>query len=279
MKKTAVVILMSCVIVGFGANYAMTDDDQSHNASDGSTADRSHGQASASEADTANSSKKNQGAPALNGYASLWSSNSGNRSGASEQSASPGAQIKSALAPGAAVNPQDEKDPTRKLILRYENEKIPQVRAMLLNELASNNQPEVVALANRLAFSADPDQRRDGFMLIERLSISTPDIRNAIRQVLATQQNSLNLMPALVALIPTSVDATESHQTVSLLIRLAQNPDDAVRGQSILRLAQWDTSGEGTGVISNALTDESQVVRDAAASAMATVRARASQQK
>jgi hypothetical protein len=86
-------------------------------------------------------------------------------------------------------------------------------------------------------------------------------------------------MPALTALVPTTVDDSEMHQVVSLLIRLAQNSDDVVRSESIRQLAQWDTSGEATGVISNALTDESEIVRNAATSALATVRARKGEQK
>jgi hypothetical protein len=276
MNKTVVAILIGCAIVGIGVNYAMTDDDPLQNAGAGPTAmNHASDPASTNFPDAANSPRKNQGQVALNGYASLWSSTAQTRTGSAEQSAAPSERDGNRPAPAGNASPQDAKDPTRKLIARYENEKIPQVREMLLNELGSSNQPEVVELAKRLALSADPEQRRDGFALIQRLQISTPDVRNAIRQVLATDQTSLNLIPALVALVPaTTVDVAESHQTVSLLIRLAQNSDDAVRSESILRLAQWDTSGEGTSIISNALTDESQVVRDAAKSAMATVRAR-----
>jgi HEAT repeat protein len=140
---------------------------------------------------------------------------------------------------------------------------------MLLSVIGSVNKPEVVALTTRLATSNDVAQRKEGLVLLRQMPESAPEVRNVVKQILATEQSPDVLVQALSALRPSVVEPSESDAIVSQLRTLAQNADPNVRSQSLLQLVQWDKNGSANDQLAQALSDPQAQVRQAAIFAVA----------
>jgi hypothetical protein len=204
----------------------------------------------------------------MNSYADLWSSQ------ASAQQASSASQV-------PAMNNADDKeeqlrtlaqsDPNalHDLIDRLGKERDQRTKEMLLSVIGSVHKPEVVALTTRLATSGDAAQRKEGMMLLRQMPENAPEVRNTVKQILATEQSPDVLVQALSALRPSVVDPSESDAIVAQLRTLAQNPDPTVRSQSLLQLVQWDKNGSANQQLSQALNDPQAEVRQAAIFAVA----------
>lgn len=156
----------------------------------------------------------------------------------------------------------------RDLVQRFEAERDPQARAMLMTVLSSIPSSEVMALSTRLATSRDAAQREEGFAMLMRMSPDSPEVRNLVRQALATEQSPAVLSQAVAALTPGVVASPEAASVVAQLDQLAQHADPAVRSQSLLQLAQWDKSGQVESRLSQALNDQAPEVRNAALAAI-----------
>ena len=219
-----------------------------------------------------------QAAPAtgMNHYASLW-----NKTGPTQQTENNSA---SAKGPVPAQEPQktqfDEEEKLRRmaqsdpatlqsLIQRFQSERDLNTKEMLKTIIGSVNRPEVLALSARLATSSNPAQRKEAFELLQQAPASSADVRNTVRQALATEQSPEVLVQALAALKPTTVEPAESEAIVSQLKQLSQNADPTVRSQSLLQLAQWDKTGSASDRMSQALSDPEPQVRQAAIFAVA----------
>ena len=157
----------------------------------------------------------------------------------------------------------------RALVQRFEAERDPAARAMLKAVLSGLPSAEVIALSSRLAVSGSAAQRQEGFAMLKQLSQNSPDVRNLIKQALASEQSPAVLGEALAALTPTVVAAPEAQAIVDQLNELSRHQDPSVRSQSILQLAQWDKTGGAEGRINSSLSDPSVEVRQAAVTAIA----------
>ena len=162
----------------------------------------------------------------------------------------------------------------RVLVHRYDTERDPHAREMIMTLLSTINQAEVIELSKRLATSSDAEKRRDGLELIQRLSLESADVRNVVKQVLVTEQIPSVLLQALSSLKPIAVEPGEAHEIVAQLDGLSHHADASVRKQSILRLAQWDASGESAERLTQLLTDQVPDVRQAAAFALTQIKIR-----
>lgn len=155
------------------------------------------------------------------------------------------------------------------LIQRYGSEHDPQARAMLKAVLATIDKPEVVALAKRLVVDTDAGKRKEGLELLQVMPGNSPDVRNAIRQVLTTEQSPAVLALALAALKPAAVEPGEARAIIADLERFTRNADAAVRRQSVFQLGLWARNGEAVDRLSEALLDQSPEVKQAAIFALA----------
>jgi HEAT repeat protein len=162
----------------------------------------------------------------------------------------------------------------RTLIQRYESESKPETREMIKSVLASVHKPEALAFFSRMASSSDPSQRKEGYAILQQMGPDTPEMRNLLKQALANEQSPELLAQAVAALRPSAVDPSESEAIVAQLGSLTQHADPNVRSQSVLQLAQWDKTGTNQDRITQALTDPSPEVRQAAIFAVAQSGAR-----
>jgi hypothetical protein len=214
---------------------------------------------------------------ALKGYADLWSKGGPNQMPLPEKSATrPGTSDKKAeleaqhaLRQNALANPAA----LRVLMHRYETEKDPRNRDMIKSVLSSIKSPEVIDFSKRLAISGDAGQRKDGLEIIQRMSIDSADVRAVVKQEIATEQSPAVLVQALNALQPSSEESSDAHEVVSQLGKLLDNADSSVRKQSILRLSQWDTTGESADRLAQLSNDQDPEVKKAAAHALAQIKA------
>ncbi|CAN5330040.1 hypothetical protein BH11PSE11_BH11PSE11_27080 [soil metagenome] len=163
-----------------------------------------------------------------------------------------------------------QKDPValQKILHRYGRENDAQNKETLKALLASVQKPEVLAYSVQLAGSDNPAQRQDGFELLKMVSSSSSELRSLVKQAMASEQAPEVLSQAIAALTPTVVAAPEGAAIVAQLGTLAQHKDAGVRSQSIIQLAQWDKSGNVEAKLSQALTDQSPEVRQAAVTAI-----------
>jgi hypothetical protein len=214
---------------------------------------------------------------ALKGYADLWSKGGPNQMPLPEKSATrPGTSDKKAeleaqraLRQSALANPAA----LRVLMHRYETEKDPHNRDMIKSVLSSIKSPEVIDFSKRLAMSGDAGQRKDGLEIIQRMSIDSADVRAVVKQEIATEQSPAVLVQALNALQPSSEESSDTHEVVSQLGKLLDNADSSVRKQSILRLSQWDTTGESADRLAQLSNDQDPEVKKAAVHALAQIKA------
>jgi hypothetical protein len=167
----------------------------------------------------------------------------------------------------------------RTLIGRLEAERDPAAREMLKSVLSNIPSPEVIALSEKLAVSGNAAQRQDGFEMLKQLSLTSPEVRNLVRQALASEQSPAVLKEAVAALTPTMVAAPEAEAIVAQLNELSRHQDASVRSQSILQMAQWDKTGNAVGRINSALSDPSAEVRQAAVAAIAETASRSEDTK
>jgi hypothetical protein len=162
----------------------------------------------------------------------------------------------------------------RTLIQRYESERKPEMRDMIRSVLATVQKPEALAFFTRLANSSDPNQRKEGYAMLQQMGPDSPEMRNLLKQALASEQSPELLAQAIAALRPGAVDPAESEAILAQLGNLAQHADPAVRSQSVLQLAQWDKTGASQNRLAQALNDPAPEVRQAAIFAVAQSGAR-----
>jgi plasmid stability protein len=188
---------------------------------------------------------------------------------------------KRALTPADKLRPGDDaQDKLRKLaqsdpevmknlLGRYGRETDANAKEILRSVLSTIDTPEILAFSKQLATSGDAAQRKDGLAMLQNFSTDSQEVRNILKQTLATEQTPSVLVQALSALKPATVEPAESEAIVAQLKGLTQNADPAVRGQSVLQLAQWDKTGAAQNNLSQALTDQAPEVRQAAVFAVA----------
>lgn len=162
----------------------------------------------------------------------------------------------------------------RALIQRFENERNPESREMIKSVLATVQKPEAMALFARMANSSDPNQRKEGYAMLQQIGPDSPEMRNLLKQALSTEQSPELLAQAVAALRPGAVDPGESDAILAQLGNLTQHADPAVRSQSVLQLGQWDKTGANQGRLAQALGDPVPEVRQAAIFAVAQSGAR-----
>jgi hypothetical protein len=216
----------------------------------------------------------------LSQFASLWGT-AGVEQVAPEKAAIVDDLFKRAMTPADKLKPGDdapdklrklaESDPDvmKSLLARYGREIDPNAKEMIRSVLATIEKPEILAFSKELATSGDAEQRKDGLAMLQNLSPDSPEVRNILKQTLATEQTPSVIVQALSALRPAAVDPAESQAIVSQLKDLTQNADPSVRSKSVLQLAQWDKSGAAQSNLAQALTDQAPEVRQAAIFAVA----------
>jgi plasmid stability protein len=217
----------------------------------------------------------------LNQFASLWGKAGAESSVPQQKSEIVDDLLKRSITPADKLKPGDDaQDKLRKLALadpavmknllaRYGREIDPNTREVLRAVLSTIDKPEVLAFTKELATSGDAEQRREGLAMLQNFSTDSQEVRDVLKQTLATEQTPSVLVQAMKALKPAAVQPAESQAIVAQLQTLTQNPDPAVRSQSVLDLAQWDKTGAAQGSLSQALADQSPEVRQAAIFAVA----------
>lgn len=164
-----------------------------------------------------------------------------------------------------------QSDPTalRNLLQRFDGAHTPQARELLKSILSTVQKPEVISFSARLATRGNIEERKYGFEMLQSLAPDSPEVRSLVTRTLATEQSPEVLVQALAALKSGAAAPEESDLIVAQLKTLSQHADPAVRSQSITQLGQWDKKGQGEERLSQALTDRSLEVRQAAIFAIA----------
>lgn len=159
----------------------------------------------------------------------------------------------------------------RQLIASYDKQSISQVRELIVAVLSGVDRSEVRAFSKRLALSDDIDQRRDGFSMLQHASGDSPELRSIVLQTLSRDKTPEGIMLALATLKPPGAQSQASSGDAAAIVaqlqELSKNADPNIRQQSILQLAQWsqwDKAGRSQDQLSQALTDQSLQVREAA---------------
>ena len=177
----------------------------------------------------------------------------------------------------------------RWLIQSYDKPFHSRSRGLIISLLFEIETPEVLAFSKRLATSSQPDQQRDGFVLLQNLPNDLPEVRPIILQTLSANQSTESVLLALAALKPPAPngDATSpnvsataySTALVTALQNLTRNPAPEVRIESLLQLAQRDQTGGSQEHWANALADPAPRVREAALVAIAQAGAKSERVK
>ncbi|MGZ3253474.1 MAG: HEAT repeat domain-containing protein [Burkholderiaceae bacterium] len=216
----------------------------------------------------------------FNQFSSIWGK-AGTEPAAPEKAAMIEDLWKRAMTPADKLKPgddaqdklrklaQSDPDVMKNLMGRYAREIDPNAKELLRSVLSTIEKPEILEFSKQLATSGDAAQRKDGLAMLQNLSTDSQEVRNILKQTLATEQTPSVIVQALAALKPATVDPAESEAIVAQLKGLTQNADPTVRGQSVLQLAQWDKTGAAQNTLSQALTDQAPEVRQAAIFAVA----------
>ncbi|HEY8100117.1 MAG TPA: HEAT repeat domain-containing protein [Burkholderiaceae bacterium] len=216
----------------------------------------------------------------FNQFSSLWGK-AGAEPAAPEKAAIIEDLWKRAMTPAEKLKPgddaqdklrklaQSDPDVMKNLMGRYAREIDPNAKELLRSVLSTIEKPEILEFSKQLATSGDADQRKDGLAMLQNLSTDSQEVRNILKQTLATERTPSVIVQALTALKPATVDPAESEAIIAQLKGLTQNADPSVRGQSVLQLAQWDKTGAAQNTLSQALTDQAPEVRQAAIFAVA----------
>ncbi|MGZ3237030.1 MAG: HEAT repeat domain-containing protein [Burkholderiaceae bacterium] len=164
---------------------------------------------------------------------------------------------------------QSDPDVMKNLMGRYAREIDPNAKELLRSVLSTIEKPEILEFSKQLATSGDETQRKDGLAMLQNLSTDSQEVRNVLKQTLATERTPSVIVQALAALKPATVEPAESEAIITQLKGLTQNADPSVRGKSVLQLAQWDKTGAAQNTLSQALSDQAPEVRQAAIFAVA----------
>ena len=156
----------------------------------------------------------------------------------------------------------------RQLIGKYDAETDPIERTSLRAILGTIDKPEALAFFARLAASSDVSRRQEAYEMLANAPDS-PQVRNMLKQAMASEQTPAALVQAITALKPSAVEQGEADAVVSQLRGLSQHADASVRGHSILQLGQWDKTGAANDRYASALKDPASEVRQAAIFAIA----------
>jgi hypothetical protein len=148
------------------------------------------------------------------------------------------------------------------LIGRYANSADQETKNSLRSVLTSFPSQRVMDLAVRLS-RGNPEQRKDGYVLLAMLPY--PDSRGliAITQALESEKDVTVLGQALKGLLPGQVlDPAQTESTLARLGTLVQSTDPIVRGESLRALAQADKKGDiAEDAVYKALEDPNPVLR------------------
>lgn len=159
-------------------------------------------------------------------------------------------------------------DARKALMERYLNAVDDDSKRILGAVLSSLPTDDTLAFAIKLAESADAQQRKDGFSLLEAQNRPSERVRELARQALDTETDPDTLRRALVLLQPAVTEMTENSAVLQQVQSLVQHQNPAVRAQAIDTMANWDKTGESTGVLQQALADAEVEVRWAAVAAI-----------
>ncbi|MBS0308986.1 MAG: HEAT repeat domain-containing protein [Proteobacteria bacterium] len=197
-----------------------------------------------------------------NQYANVWNGNQAAATNKQPETPAP----TGLLLDDQKLREQAMHDPAalRNLIQRYDTERDQNTKDTLKAIIATIPLPEARAFVAKLASSTDASQRREAYELLKQSSPNSPEVRNMLKQALATEQSPAALAQAVAALRPVVVDPTESAAIIGQLRGLTQNADPQVRSQSVLQLAQWDKTGANQDTLTAALNDASPEVRQTA---------------
>ncbi len=157
----------------------------------------------------------------------------------------------------------------RSLLNRYSGAQTPQERALLKSVLSTVPVPDVIAFSTRLAGSANVNERKYGFELLQSVAPDSPETRSLVKRTLANELSPEVLVQALATLQSSIAEPEESQVMVAQLTALSQHADPAVRSVSIQQLGQWDKHGDAADRLAQALTDRAPEVRHAAIFAIA----------
>lgn len=221
-------------------------------------------------------------AASMNQFVSLWGATDAAPPAPKQKSEIVDDLLQRSITPADKLKPGDDaQDKLRKmamsdpavmknLLARYGREIDPGTKEVLREVLSTIDKPEVLAFSKELATSGDAAQRREGLAMLQNFPSDSQEVRDVLKQTLATEKTPGVLVQAMKALRPdSSVAPAESQAIVTQLQGLTQNPDPAVRSQSVLELAQWDKTGVSQASLSQALSDPSPEVRQAAIFAVA----------
>ncbi|AXI01767.1 HEAT repeat domain-containing protein [Aquirhabdus parva] len=166
--------------------------------------------------------------------------------------------------PAKIIDPTAQQD----VFLRFERANSKEEREQIKILLLSHPSPEVQAFALRLTKSSSPEQRADGYALLQSYGFSDPDVRTQLQQALNMERDPQVLRAVIQTLHYDPALTNESQGIVSRLGQLIQNPDPAIRSSSLVQLSQWQKGAELETAVYPALNDASVDVRQAAISTL-----------
>lgn len=140
---------------------------------------------------------------------------------------------------------------------------------LLVDVLSSIDDSRIEASALLLVSAANIDeQRMTGFDLLSKIQSKNPLIRDEIVQILTTEQAPEIINSALNALTLSIVNDYQHIEMIDVLTALTYSPDEKIRAQSIIVLAQWAISDDELQVVIDKTQDISIHVRAEAAFAL-----------
>lgn len=176
---------------------------------------------------------------------------------------------------------QVQADPAalRDILQRFERSSSAEERRQIKIMLGSLQAPEVKAFALRLSGSNNPEQRADGYELLQAYGLSDPALRARLHQALDAEQDPRALRMAIQTLHYDAAFADDRQAIVSQLGRLTQHAEASVRSSSLAQLSQWQKGQELEGLLYPALADSDTEVRQAAISASLSAEVRSERLK
>ena len=165
---------------------------------------------------------------------------------------------------------QGKTDPAAQqdLFLRFERANSQQEREQIKIMLLSYPSAEVQAFALRLTKSNNPEQRADGYALLQSYGLSDPNVRTQLQQALNMESDARVLREVVQTLNYDPALTNESPAITSRLSQLTQHPDPAIRSSSLVQLSQWQKGAGLESAVYPALNDTNIEVRQAAISTL-----------
>lgn len=161
---------------------------------------------------------------------------------------------------------RDNPELLQQLVDEFRQETDVNRQLQLLRLLGEVGGPSVTLAASELIYSGDPESRRIGLELLQRVQPGNAEARDIASSLLATSVEPDVLVSTLTTLArPGDVSDENREYLAQQVAILATHNDDSVRSISLSVLSRWSTGEQFTAVFLDGLNDTADVVRESAA--------------